>query len=64
MQVSHHFADAGQDAQIQCAILLIDQAAGADLDDLQAWQRLKRVCFGFGDTTLQKGLSRDGSRLQ
>lgn len=60
MQVSHHFADAGQDAQIQCAILLIDQAAGADFDDLQGWKRVKRV--GFDDTLLQKGLRRDGSR--
>jgi hypothetical protein len=39
VQVPHYFTDARQAAQVECAILLIDQAACADFDDLQACER-------------------------
>jgi hypothetical protein len=36
LQVPHHFTNTREAAQIECAKLLIDQAAGANLDDLQS----------------------------
>lgn len=35
MQVTHYLTHARQAAHVECAMLLIDQATGANLDDLQ-----------------------------
>jgi hypothetical protein len=39
MQLAHHFTYLGQAAEVQGAILLIDQTAGSDLDHLYIKER-------------------------
>jgi ABC-type hemin transport system ATPase subunit len=48
VQLAHDLADARQAAEIERAVLLIDEAAGADLDHdhqpLLLWLRARRHC--------------------
>lgn len=39
VQLPHYFTYLGQAAEVQCAVLLINQAAGTDLDHLHSKDR-------------------------
>jgi len=44
MKLPHNLTNAGQTAEVEGAILLIDQAAGANLNHLQSWPLSYKMC--------------------